>query len=77
MRLLRELPDLENEIGPVAKARFDPRTAAYWSREDLRRDTAMLTHRIKTLYGFFTLTRFVEKQEKRRKAEEAFLYLMA
>jgi hypothetical protein len=37
----------------------------------------MLTHRIKTLYGFFTLARFLEDQEKRTRAEEQFLYLMA
>ncbi len=40
-------------------------------------DTAMLTHRVKTLYGFFTLTRFVEDEGKRKKAEEQFRYLMA
>lgn len=77
VRLLRWLPDLGNEIGPVAKARHDPRTAAYWSQEEFRRDSAMLTHRIKTMYGFFTLTRFVEAEEKREKAERQFQYLMA
>lgn len=77
VRLLRHLPDVENEIGPVARARHDPRTPAYWNQEDLRRDTAMLTHRVKTLYGFFTLARFLQDQKKRAKAEERFLYLMA
>ena len=77
VRLLRHLPDLGNEIGPVAHARHDPRTPLYWSQDDLRRDTAMLTHRVKTLYGFFTLARFLGDQEKRAKAEERFLYLMA
>jgi len=77
VRLLRYLPDLEGELGPVTKARRDPRTPAYWGQEDLRRDTAMLTHRVKTLYGFFTLTRFVEDEGKRKKAEEQFRYLMA
>lgn len=76
VRLLRHLPDLESQIGPVDKAKYDPRTAAYW-KQDFRRDRAMLTHRVKTLYGFFTLTRFVEDEEKREKAEERFLYLMA
>lgn len=77
VRLLRQLPDLESEFGPVVKARHDPRTAAYWSDEPLRRDSAMLTHRVKTLYGFFTLTRFAEDEAKCRRAEERFLYLMA
>ena len=77
VRLLRQLPDLESQIGPVAKARHAPRTAAYWAEGNFRRDTAMLTHRVKTLYGFFTLTRFAEDEEKRAKAEERFLYLLA
>jgi len=77
VRLLRQLPDLDNEFGPVRRATYDPRTPAYWRQKDLRRDTAMLTHRIKTLYGFFTLVRFLDDQERRAKAEERFLYLMA
>jgi hypothetical protein len=77
VRLLRWLPDLEEQLGPVAKARHDPRTASYWMQKNLRRDTAMLTHRVKTLYGFFTLARFVANEEKHKKAEEKFLYLMA
>lgn len=36
-----------------------------------------MTHRIKTLYGFYTLKRFIEKETQRKKAEDAFLYLMA
>ena len=43
----------------------------------LKRDEARLTHRIKTLYGFNVLKEFVEDDGKRRRAEEAFLYLMA
>ncbi|MFH1264909.1 MAG: hypothetical protein ABIK89_04235 [Planctomycetota bacterium] len=43
----------------------------------MRRDSVRLTHRIKTLYGFFTLVRFVEDSAKRKQAEEKFLYLMA
>ena len=43
----------------------------------LKRDEARLTHRIKTLYGFNILKRFIESEAQRKKAEDAFLYLMA
>jgi hypothetical protein len=71
------LPDVEEELGAVEPAKHDPRTAAYWTTEPLRRDSAQLTHRIKTLYGFFTLMRLIENPAKRKKAEQRFLYLMA
>lgn len=37
----------------------------------------MLTHRVKTLYGFFTLLRFVKDASDRKEASRQFLYLMA
>jgi hypothetical protein len=77
VRLWRTLPDLQDELGPVEKAAYDPRTPEFWTRGAFRRDTARLTHRIKTLYGFFTLVRFVEDSEKRKAAGQSFLYLMA
>ena len=76
LRLWRTLPDLSEELGPVRKADEDPRTPKYWAGM-LKRDQARLTHRIKTLYGFFTLLREVDKADKRKRAEEQFLYLMA
>ena len=77
VRLWRSLPNVAEEFGPLERARHDPRTAEYWTTGTLRRDSAMLTHRIKTLYGFFTLLRFIEDAPTREKAEERFLYLMA
>jgi hypothetical protein len=77
VRLWRSLPDVEEELGAVRRAEHDPRTAQYWTAGTLRRDSAMLTHRIKTLYGFFTLARSIEDSAKRKKAEQSFLYLMA
>jgi len=77
VRLWRSLPDVEEELGAVESAIHDPRTAEYWTTGGLRRDSARLTHRIKTLYGFFALLRFVQDSAKRREAEKKFLYLMA
>jgi len=75
VRLWQSLPDVERELGAVTKTEHDPREPAYW-KGMLKRDQARLTHRIKTLYGFFTLMRFVEDEAK-KKAEESLLYLMA
>ena len=76
IRLWRSLPDVEGELGAVTKAEHDPRDPAYW-KGMLKRDEARLTHRIKTLYGYFTLKRFIEDDAQRKKADDAFLYLMA
>lgn len=75
IRLWRSLPDVESELGAVVKAEHDPREAVYWDGM-LKRDEARLTHRIKTLYGFSTIERFIEDEGTRKKAEDAFLYLM-
>jgi len=76
IRLWRSLPDVEGELGAVRKAEHDPHDPSYW-KGMLKRDEARLTHRIKTLYGFYTLKRYIEKDAQRKKAEDAFLYLMA
>jgi hypothetical protein len=76
IRLWRSLPEVESELGAVVKAEHDPREPVYWEGM-LKRDDARLTHRIKTLYGFCTLRRFIEDEATKKKAEDAFLYLMA
>jgi hypothetical protein len=76
VRLLRSLPDVEDELGAVVKSDHDPREPVYWQGM-LKRDQARLTHRIKTLYGFYTLRRFLDDGATLKKAEDAFLYLMA
>lgn len=76
LRLWRSLPDLQHELGAVVKASHDPLLAVYWEGM-LKRDEARLTHRIKTLYGYHTLRRFIKDRDTRQKADDAFLYLMA
>ena len=77
VRLFRSLPDVEDELWPLKRATHDPRTVDYWSVDEASQWSARLTHRIKTLYGFFNLPRFIEQPEKRKEAEAKFLYLMA
>lgn len=75
--LYRSLPDVEGELGALVKARHDPRTAAHWSQRDSVQWSAWLSHRTKTLYAFLDLLDGVPSAETRRRAEDAFLYLMA
>ncbi len=77
MRLWRSLPDVEEELGPLKRAEHDPRTAEYWAGNAESQWSAQLTHRIKTLFGFFTLTPMLNDAAKRKQAEREFLYLMA
>jgi hypothetical protein len=73
--LFRSLPDVEDELGPLKKAKHDPRTADYWTIDEASQWSAQLTHRIKTLYGFFHPLRFIEQPEQRKAAQERLLYL--
>ncbi|MCA9090696.1 MAG: hypothetical protein KDA90_18905 [Planctomycetaceae bacterium] len=75
IRLWRSLPDVESELGAVGKSTHDPRDPAYWVGM-LKRDEARLTHRIKTLYGYYTIRNFVESADKKNQTDDAFLYLM-
>jgi len=77
LRLFQSLPNMEEEFGPVKSSQHDPRTPQFWTAGPLKRDSARLTHRIKTLYGFFTLSRYVSDPARRKQAEEQFLHLMA
>jgi|TARA_B110000881_G_scaffold85617_1_gene75059 hypothetical protein len=77
LRLYRALPDLELELGKLKNAGESPFDPAYWKRQESGQWGAWLTHRIKTLYGFHTLIRFVKDPIKRNKANDAFGYLLA
>ncbi len=76
LRLWRSLPDVATELGTLPKSLHDPRDPAYW-HDMLKRDDARLTHRIKTLYGYFVLRRLLEDPDERRRADQALRYLMA
>ncbi|RMF92971.1 MAG: hypothetical protein D6741_14295 [Planctomycetota bacterium] len=78
LRIWLALPNLEAELGKLEKAEADPRTAAYWEDARSRNSTQFsgwLTHRLKTLYGFFSLWPALPA-EKRPQALDRFLYLM-
>jgi hypothetical protein len=77
VRLWRSLPDLEEELGALKRAEHDPCTPEYWADNQPSQWSARLTHRIKTLYGFYTLLRSVTDESRRDAAKAGFQYLMA
>ena len=76
VRLWRSLPNVEDELGTEAPAEEDPCTPVYWESGTLRRDRARLTHRIKTLYGFYRLACRVDDTTRLQRARDALRYLM-
>ena len=76
VRLWRSLPNVEDELGTEEPAEEDPCTPVYWESGTLRRDRARLTHRIKTLYGFYRLNCLVDDTTKLQRGKDALRYLM-
>lgn len=76
MRLFRTVPDVSDELGKETPTEHDPRTPEFWASKQIRRDRALLDHRIKTLYGFDALVDLVEGEAKRKRANEKLRYLM-
>lgn len=75
--LLRALPNLDAELGKLETTTENPFTSRYWEKTKSTQWGAWLTHRIKTLYGFQTLLRYIENEATRKQALIQFRYLMA
>jgi hypothetical protein len=76
MMLWKTLPDVTDELGPETPTEHDPRTPAFWQSGNIRRDSARLVHRIKTLYGFDALVEWVEDKTRRKQGNHKLRYLM-
>lgn len=78
MQLWRTLPNVAGEPGQriPTKTEHDPRTSAFWQSGELPRDSAKLTHRIKTLYGFDALMEAIENKSKEQEGNGSLRYLM-
>ena len=73
------LPDLTDELGSLQRASVDPRQSAYWqgSYRQSSQWSGWLTHRIKTMHGFYQLRESLNEDGLRQACDHAFLYLMA
>ncbi len=78
VRLWLALPVLDHELGRLRQADADPLSPDYWR---IYRNSAQwagwLTHRLKTVYGFYRLLSLVEDGKLRAEALRGFRYLMA
>ena len=76
LRLWRNLPNVAEELGPLHYSKHTPHTAAYWTSGEVPYDRALLTHRVKTMFGFDELARTMEDESKEKRAYEKLRYLM-
>lgn len=76
LRLWRNLPNIADEKGPMPVSQFVPHTAEYWKSGNVPYDRALLTHRVKTMFGFDELATAVNDQAKEKAAYDKLRYLM-
>lgn len=78
VRLWLALPVLDEELGKLKRADADPLGPDYWrTYRNSVQWSGWLTHRLKTVYGFYRLLRVVQDEELRRAALRGFGYLLA
>lgn len=76
LRLWRNLPNVAIEKEPVPVSRFPPHAAAYWTSGKVPYDRALLTHRVKTMFGFDELAAAVDEEAREKAAYDRLRYLM-
>jgi hypothetical protein len=76
VRLYRDLPNVAEELGPLKMSKNAPHASGYWTSGEVPYDRALLTHRVKTMFGFDELVALVEDDSKRELAYQKLRYLM-
>ena len=76
LRLWRGLPDVAGELGPMKRSINTPHDSGYWTSDDVPYDRALLTHRVKTMFGFDELVAVIEDDKKREQAYQNLRFLM-
>lgn len=76
LRLWRNLPSVADEFGPEPFSEFSPYTSAYWTFGKVPYDRALLTHRVKTMFGFDELAKAIDDESKEKKAYDKLRYMM-
>lgn len=67
LRLWMALPNLINKLGPGKMSRHSAYSPEYWTGK-IRYDSALLTHRVKTMFGFDELAAVSDNEAKVKKA---------
>ena len=67
---------MADEFGPAPYSEFNPYTAAYWTSDKLPYDRALLTHRVKTMFGFDELVEAIDDAVKEKQAYDKLRYMM-
>ena len=75
LRLWRNLPNVADEKGPMLVSKFTPDNASYWNSGDVPYDRALLTHRVKTMFGFHEVS-VAANHGTKRQAHSQLRYLM-
>ncbi len=57
-------------------SRTTPNKPEYWTSGDVPYDRALLTHRVKTMFGFDELAAAVEEEEREKAAYEKLRFVM-
>lgn len=76
LRLWRSLPNVADEKGPLQVSKFTPHVAEYWTSGNIPYDRALLTHRVKTMFGFDALASAVDEKAQEEAAYDKLRYLM-
>jgi hypothetical protein len=76
LRLYRNLPNVAEEKGPLKLSEYTPDSAAYWTSGNIPYDRALLTHRVKTMFGFDELASAVAREQEEKAAYDKLRYIM-
>ncbi len=76
LQLWRNLPNIAEEFGPAPFSEFSPFTSDYWTSGKVPYDRALLTHRVKTMFGFDELTEAIDDEQEEKRAYDKLRYMM-
>jgi len=76
LRLWRNLPNVADEKGPLQISKFTPHDPNYWTSGKVPYDRGLLTHRVKTMFGFHELTATIDEDAKEKAAYDKLRYMM-
>jgi hypothetical protein len=76
LRLWRNLPNVADEKGSLQVSKSTPYAAEYWTSGSIPYDRALLTHRVKTMFGFDELAAALDEDAKETAAYDKLRYLM-